>query len=364
MDAGPVSADALLYDAFISYKRAPLDSAVAQRLMTLLEGYRAPATLIKVHGGKVRRRIRRVFRDRDELHAAPDLQKSLEDALANSRFLIVVCSPEGARSPWVCREIELFTRLRGPHFILPLLIDGEPSADLNDPGAAFPPPLVHHAVHSANSDAAVVPLAADVRSGSEPASHRKVLAALRGEVLRLLAPMLGCGYDELVRRHHQRLVKRVLAGATGLAGVLLVVAATSTFGFLAERQARRATEDMLGKQSALISGVEPGADVARRWVFVHNVEEEMRNFRASSAAQEEARQEILRFAYGMQMMLAEEAAENHGYDEALERARNEAPEKARQQDMPLAIARLRAFYPTFWSDLADLGASAKTRLVA
>lgn len=138
MDAGAAMVDEFHYDAFISYKRAPLDTAVAQRLMTRLEGYRAPAALIKAHGAEVRPRIRRIFRDREELHASSDLQQSLEDALANSRFLIVVCSPGAARSPWVCREIELFARLRGPQFILPLLIEGERSADLDNPRAAFP----------------------------------------------------------------------------------------------------------------------------------------------------------------------------------------------------------------------------------
>jgi hypothetical protein len=342
----------LPYDAFISYKRAPLDTAVAERLMTLLEGYRAPATLIKAHRGQVRPRIPRVFRDREELHASPDLQQSLEEALASSRFLIVVCSPGAARSPWVCCEIELFRRLRGLQFILPLLIDGEPSADLSDPRAAFPPPLVQQQ-STQRADAAVVPLAADIRDGSEVVSQKKVLRTLRSEVLRLLAPMLGCAYDELVRRHHQRLVKRALAAASGLSAILLVVAATSTFGFLAERHTRKTTEDLLGKQSELLAVTEPGCDINRRWTFARSVEQQMESFQADSATQEAARQKVLSVAYGMQMMLAKEAGEAEYHDHAFE--------KARQQSVPLAIAQLRAFYPTFLSDLADLWVITKTR---
>lgn len=113
---------------------------------------------------------------------------------------------------------------------------------------------------------------------------------------------------------------------------------------------------MLGKQSALLSVAAPGADLDRRRVFVHNVVQEMQEFHAVSAAQEEARQKILSFAYGMQLTLAEKADEP--------RHRDEAFEKLRQQAFPLAMARLRAFHPTFLSDLADLWVVVKTRPAA
>ena len=234
-------------------------------------------------------------------------------------------------------------------------IDGEPSANLSDPRAAFPPPLVQQQ-SAQRADAAVVPLAADIRDGSEVVLQKKVLRTLRSEVLRLLAPMLGCAYDELVRRHHQRLVKRALAAASGLSAILLVVAATSTFGFLAERHARKTTEDLLGKQSELLAVTEPGCDINRRWTFARLVEQQMESYQADSATQEAARQKVLSVAYGMQMMLAKEAGEAEYHDEAFE--------KARQQSVPLTIAQLRAFYPTFSSDLADLWVMTKTRPAA
>jgi MTH538 TIR-like domain (DUF1863) len=52
-----------------------------------------------------RRRALRIFRDDTSLSATPSLWPSIEHALGQSRFLILLASPEAATSPWVRKEI-------------------------------------------------------------------------------------------------------------------------------------------------------------------------------------------------------------------------------------------------------------------
>jgi hypothetical protein len=54
-----------------------------------------------------RRRALRLFRDDTSLSATPELWRSIEQALAQSRFLILIASPEAAISPWVDSDISL-----------------------------------------------------------------------------------------------------------------------------------------------------------------------------------------------------------------------------------------------------------------
>ena len=51
------------YDAFISYKHGPVDSAAAKALQKNLEHFHAPIIAGKTKGDGKRRRIRRVFLD-------------------------------------------------------------------------------------------------------------------------------------------------------------------------------------------------------------------------------------------------------------------------------------------------------------
>lgn len=59
------------YDVFISYKHAEIDSAVAGYLQRALEHYKIPREIRKKAHKK---KISRVFRDREELGVGSDLQ--------------------------------------------------------------------------------------------------------------------------------------------------------------------------------------------------------------------------------------------------------------------------------------------------
>ena len=60
-------AQEFMYDAFISYRHAPLDMYVAERLHKALESFRVPKLADKETKKLGKSGIKRIFRDRDEL---------------------------------------------------------------------------------------------------------------------------------------------------------------------------------------------------------------------------------------------------------------------------------------------------------
>lgn len=196
----------VIYDAFISYRHADLDKFVAETLHKQLEAFRLPKSVVKRRLKGEKTRIRRVFRDKDELPIASDLASPIVTALENSEFLIVICSPRTLESIWVEREISTFISLHGREHVLAVLIEGEPSD-------AFPPELLEAEREITLSDGTrtlekipVEPLAADVRGKNK----REVGKNIRQELLRLVAPMFECGYDDLKQRHKEQKIKRTM----------------------------------------------------------------------------------------------------------------------------------------------------------
>ena len=83
------------YYAFISYKRE--DEQWARWLQHKLEHYKMPSSL---NGREnLPQEIRPVFRDSSELNPG-NLPQQINNALAASRHLIVICSPHSAQSEW------------------------------------------------------------------------------------------------------------------------------------------------------------------------------------------------------------------------------------------------------------------------
>lgn len=183
------------YEAFISYRHVPADEAAAKRVQHALEGFRIPRALRR----DGRRSLGRLFRDEDELPASSSLTDEISRALCDSRYLIVVCSPDTPSSAWVNLEIDQFLDLHGPDRILAVLIAGEPEK-------SFPAALLDQAERGHE------PLAADFRPG-------KTSRELHREELRLAAALIGCGLDNLVNRRRVRAAKIAAAAACGAAVV-------------------------------------------------------------------------------------------------------------------------------------------------
>ena len=194
------------YDAFISYRHCDLDKYVAENLHKILENYELPKKLkqkLNIEG----RTIKRIFRDQDELPLASNLEDPIIDALEDSKYLIVICSPRLKKSLWCKKEIETFKKLRGRKNIFCVLIEGEPSE-------SFPEEVLY------DEKKAVEPLAADVRGKNK----KEVLKKIKEEKLRLIAGMYQINYDDLKQRHKQRKQKRILFTSISIAVACLLFA--------------------------------------------------------------------------------------------------------------------------------------------
>lgn len=204
------------YDAFISYRHCELDSLIAEKLHKKLEHYHIPRVIQQVTG---RKKISRIFRDKEELPLSANLTDNIYQALDHSEFLILICSPESMQSVWVQREVEYFVKMHGKEHVLTVLVKGEPEE-------SFPRLLCEDIQNVEDGDGnktsvivPVEPLAADVRGRHKKESLKK----LDLEILRLLAAMLGCSYDSLKQRHKEYAIKRIT--------VILCVALILTLGF-------------------------------------------------------------------------------------------------------------------------------------
>lgn len=204
------------YRAFISYSHR--DQDVAKRLHRALESYRIPAKLVgkETAVGKVPRRLRPIFRDREELPASGDLSAELSAAIRQSQFLIVICSPSAARSRWVNEEILQFKRFHGDNRVLALVVDGEPNTASHGGGSqeCFPQALRFHMGADGHlSDEPAEPIAADYRREADGA---------RLAIQKLIAGLTGLKLDELVRREAQRRIARATTISTAaVAGMVL-----------------------------------------------------------------------------------------------------------------------------------------------
>ena len=242
------SAPAFKYRAFISYSHR--DSGWASWLHGSLERYRPPKPLIGTvtERGEVPRRLAPVFRDRDELASATDLGTLLNAALSDSACQIVICSPQAAKSRWVNEEILAFKRLGREDRIFCLVVGGEPNAtDLpgREDEECFPPALRFRLGPDGQlTDTRTEPIAADARPGKDGKQNAK---------LKLIAGLLGVGFDALKRREQQRRNRRMfliacaattgMVATSGLAAYALVQrAAAQRQTVRAEAEARTARE--------------------------------------------------------------------------------------------------------------------------
>lgn len=208
----------LKYRAFLSYSHR--DKAWGKWLHGALEGYRIGKDLVgrNTHVGPVPKTLRPIFRDREDFSAGHSLTEQTIAALEASQFLIVLCSPNSAQSPYVNEEVSRFKAMGRGERVIALIVGGEPG----HPERECFPAAVRFAVgrEGGLTDEREEPIAADAR----PEGDGKEIAKLK-----VVAGVLGLGLDEIVRREHRARQRRNTFWAS-LAGVflLLMVLASSS----------------------------------------------------------------------------------------------------------------------------------------
>lgn len=231
------------YDAFISYRHCPFDSCVAAKLHKKLEHYHIPRIIRQLTG---RKKISRIFRDKEELPLSSNLTQNIYDALDHSEYLILICSPESKASLWVQREVSYFIEKHGREHVLAVVVKGEPDD-------VFPEILCEDIKYETDEKGnlypckvSVEPLAADIRAATQKQSLRK----LHSEILRLLAAMLGCPYDALKQRHRQYMLKRT---SIALSSLLLLFLCIGGYSQYQKRQIFEQKQISLQNQSEYLS---------------------------------------------------------------------------------------------------------------
>ncbi|MCI8425194.1 MAG: TIR domain-containing protein [Adlercreutzia sp.] len=231
--------DSTAYAAFISYRHLPHDAEVACAVQKAIEAFRLPRGVQLSHGATSTgsRHLGKCFRDEDELAATHSLPASIHDALAQSASLVLICSPDTQASPWVRREIETFIELHGRERIVCVLADGNSETSI-------PSILKTQFVPDAQGilrEMPAEPLAADLRPESR--GKRKT------ELLRIIAAVAGCNYDDLRRREQARRRKRIALSATALAAIVALIGAFAFQAHSASRAAQQAESVALAAES-------------------------------------------------------------------------------------------------------------------
>jgi tetratricopeptide (TPR) repeat protein len=211
------------YWAFISYSHH--DSPSARWLQQALEKYEIPRRLVgrPTPAGPAPKYFKPIFRDRTDMAVDADLAARVDNALADSAYLIVVCSPHAAESHWVEREIKLFRTKHDASRVFSVIVAGDPEHGKDN---CFPPSLRRGEREEASVHSE--PLAADLRAIGD---------GRRGTLLKMCAGMLGVGLDELVRRDDQRRRRRLVSITVASTAGMAIAVALATMALFARNEA-------------------------------------------------------------------------------------------------------------------------------
>ena len=217
------------YYAFISYKRE--DEKQAKWLQDKLEHYRFPTNL----NGRtdLPKNVRPIFRDVTDLTPGI-LAEEINKALNDSQWLIIVCSPRSAKSPWVCKEAQSFIDSGRADRIIPYVIEGVPFSG-DEATECYPEALLNM---KGNKEL----LAANVNEiGREAAA------------IKILARMFGLRFDTLWQRHTREQKKRRIIWGTIAAFMVIVSMIISGYFYWANNEIKEKQNKLLISQSKYLA---------------------------------------------------------------------------------------------------------------
>ena len=185
------------YYAFISYSHR--DQKIAKKLQRWLEHFYIPAKVIESHP-ELPKKLTPVFIDEVNLVARDgSLTDSLKGYLNESQYLILICSPNSVKSPYVNDEVDYFMNVLGRgDRVIPLIVDGLPHAR-DESIECFPPALLA-------LDREHEPLGIDLKTFK-----------MRGAFLRVMATLLKTEIGYFISRAEEERRKRnIILSAIGV----------------------------------------------------------------------------------------------------------------------------------------------------
>ncbi|GAB3070980.1 toll/interleukin-1 receptor domain-containing protein [Pedococcus soli] len=219
------------YDVFISYAHSA-DAELAAQLQRGLQSLARPWH---------RRSALRVFRDETGLSANPGLWTSISAAMAESQWLVLLASPEAARSVWVDREVEQWLRDHDANRILAVVTGGtwawDPVRNTFDESSDSVPPSLLHAFTEE-------PRHVDMRwAAAEPAALLDLRhPRFREQVAEVAAPVHGVTKDDLTGedvRQYRRTRRLAGAAVASLVALLLLASTAAVVAYVQSGSAQR-----------------------------------------------------------------------------------------------------------------------------
>lgn len=206
MSAPPKTED-IRYKAFISYNHR--DAKFAKRLHTKLENFSFSFT----KSDSKTKPLFPIFIDNSELRAGSKLDDAIQDALARSQYLIVICSENSATSKWVKAEIALMRETNRDTKIIGVI-----------------PPKNGDESHLAElMGTQAEHLAADFRSGKNQSLQLSKIAAT----------IMDVELDTLYQREARRKNKQMLSLGATLSVIATLMSGLAANAYLAEKEAVR-----------------------------------------------------------------------------------------------------------------------------
>lgn len=287
--------DETRYAAFISYNSA--DRVTARRLQHALESYLIPRALrgTTTKFGVLSERIGKVCRDRTDFKSGGSLNAALAEALDRSSALVVLCSPDSARSKWVNAEVERFKASDRAARIFPVVVRTDETGVIVN---SYPP-----ALRREDGDEAV---AADLQPAGD---------GWHDGVLKVLASVLDVDYDALrqralvAARRRARIAYGIAAGATALAAI---AAASSVIAVNQRNRSLENFEDAIviaARSASRINELANETEVPRELIyrFLTDTEADLESLRAMEALRRHPRAKIISAEF--QLLLSDLFAE-------------------------------------------------------
>ena len=195
------------YFAFISYNSK--DTDWGKRIQRKLEHYRMPATMCTERGW-ARTPIKPVFFAPTDIQPG-GLDDELKERLRASRNLIVIGSPNSAKSEWVGKEIEFFHGLGRTDRIHYFIVDGVPHS--GDPDTECFNPVIEK-----------LGMPEILGANIHEKVYRMPWLNKERAYVQLVSKLLGVEFDSIWKRHKRQLIRKIIAWTLSALVILAALA--------------------------------------------------------------------------------------------------------------------------------------------
>ena len=140
------------------------------------------------------------------------LSEELHKQLKASRYLIVICSPNSAKSKWVSMEIEYFHQLGRSNDIHFFIVDGEPHS--NDPQTECFNPVIER-----------LGIPEILGANINEKHFKQPRLNCERAYMQLFSKLLGVDFDTIWQRHKRLTKRKVAAWSIGILAILTALVA-------------------------------------------------------------------------------------------------------------------------------------------